>query len=239
MEGMQLNTDFSQIEPNKAGGLSFPVSDNRGHLVMIVDSGPRENSKKTGMLLVLQCQIQEGQHQGTVCEYTINYTHQNQQTQDIGQREVSAIAHCVGVLRVGNSRELHNKPFRVLVRQQKENPQYTEVYGVLDVNGNEPKKAGQGPVQSQPAQQFGGQQQQGGGFSPQGQQGGFQPGPGDQGQQQQGWSGQQGQQGQGWGGGQQQQQQQQQADPNQQQQGGQNNWQGGQQQGNGAPGWAR
>lgn len=181
MQGMQLNTDFTNIRPNLPGGASFPVTtDKLGHLVHIIESGPRENKAKTGMLAVLKLEVLDGPAKGMVGEHTINVANPNQQAVEIGYAELSAIAHCVGVLRVGNTVELHRKPFRILVRQQKENQQYTEIYGILDANGNEPGKAGQGPLQAgNPGGGFGGGAPQGG-FGPgQGQPaGGFGPGPG-------------------------------------------------------------
>lgn len=177
MQGMQLNTDFTNIKPNLPGGASFPVTtDKLGHLVQIIESGPRENKAKTGMLAVLKLEIIDGPHRGLVGEHTINVANPNQQAVEIGYAELSAIAHCVGVLRVGNTVELHRKPFRILVRQQKENTQYTEIYGILDANGNEPGKAGQGPLQAGQPGGFGGGQ--GGGFAGGAPAGGFGPGGG-------------------------------------------------------------
>lgn len=255
MNGIQFNTDFSQIAPNAPAGQQFPATtDKLGWLVHIVESGPRETKKRDGMMAALKLEILDGPHKNFVGEYLINIANPNPQAASIGMAEMSAIAHVTGTLRVGNSQELHRKPFRILVRQQKDNPQYTEIYGVLDANGNEAGKAGQGPLQPGGGafgQQGGGQQ----GFQPGGQQGqpggGFQPGPGQQGGQPDNNGGQQwqpnqgGQQGQpGWGGGNGGGGQ---PDPNQGGQGGQPGWGGGQsaggqqggQPGNGGqPGWA-
>lgn len=187
MQGMQLNTDFTNVQPNLPGGGSFPVTtDKLGHLVHIVESGPRENRNKNGMMLHLKLEGLDGVVKGQSADHFINVANPNQEAVRIGYSEISAIAHVVGVLRVGNSADLHRKPFRVLVRKQKDNETYTEIYGVLDVNGNEPGKAGQGPLNAgqnnwgaNPNPNGGGGQQGGqqGGFQP-GQQGGFQPGPG-------------------------------------------------------------
>lgn len=213
MQGMQLNTDFTNIKPNLPGGASFPVTtDKLGHLVHIIESGPRENKAKTGMLAVLKLEVLDGPAKGMVGEHTINVANPNQQAVEIGYAELSAIAHCVGVLRVGNTVELHRKPFRILVRQQKENAQYTEIYGVLDANGNEPGKAGQGPLTPGGGQGGFGGGPQGGGFGGQGGGQGFGPGAGQP----------QGGQGGQWNGG----GQGQQPNPGQ-----------GQGQGGGAPGW--
>lgn len=236
MQGMQLNTDFTNIKPNLPGGQSFPVTtDKLGHLVHIIESGPRENKAKTGMLAVLRLEVLDGPAKGMIGEHTINVANPNQQAVEIGYAELSSIAHCVGVLRVGNTVELHRKPFRILVRQQKDNPQYTEIYGILDANGNEPGKAGQGPLQAgQPGGGFGGQPNGGqGGFGGGAPAGGFGPGGGapQGGQQQQPQGGNGGAPGWGAGGPQ--------GGGGQPQGGGQPGWTGGgAPAGGGQPGWA-
>lgn len=172
--GFQLNTDFSNIQPNAGGGGRFPPSDpKRGWLCRITASEAKENKAKNGWIGVLTLRGMEPGVQDQEHLMNINLANPNQQAVDIGQGELSAIAHCIGILRVGNSAELHEKPFRVLVRKQEGSEVYTEVYGIRDVNGNEPGKAGQGPIvaTTPPA----------GGFTPGAgapAQGGFGPGPG-------------------------------------------------------------
>lgn len=173
MNGMQLNTDYSQVQPFTGGGSQLPVTtDKFGWLVVIKESGPKETKKKDGVMCAMKLEIIDGPHKGLIADHNVNVTNPSQEAMRIGQQEMSAIAHVTGVIRVGNSMELHNKPFRILVRKQAGDERYTEVYSYLDANGNEPGRAGTGPMQAQPAQ----------GFQPsQGQpQGGFQPGPGQQ-----------------------------------------------------------
>jgi len=170
MSGMQLNTDFSNIKPNEAGGQQFPPSDPKmGWLVKIIDSFPRETKNKDGTRAILMLEGLDQPIAGMTMEYGINVANPSQKSVEIGWAELSAVAHVLGILRVGNTMELHQKPFRVLVREQAENKAYREIYGVLDANGNPPGKAGQGPAAAQPA---------GGGFGGPAGGGGFGPGPG-------------------------------------------------------------
>lgn len=183
MSGFVLNTDFSGIKPNEARGGGFPASDPKmGWLVKIIDSGTKENSKKTGVLGWFKVEGLEGPVLGQVADYQVNLANPNQQAVDIGFAELSAIAHVTGTLRVGNSMELHGKPFRMLWRVQKDSAEgFTECYGVLDANGNPPGKAGQGPVNAQPAGGGFGGPAAGTGFAPSGAQAGQttqQPNPG-------------------------------------------------------------
>lgn len=155
--GFQVNTDFSGIEPN-AGGMSYlPVSDSKGWQVIITDSKDQENGKKTGRVAVLDILGQEGAAQGKTTQMFVNLTNPEQKAVEIGLGELSAIAHATGHIRVGNSQEWHNKPFRVVVVSDasEKYPTATRIQRVLDINGNFPKPGGQQAMQ--PAGSFGGQ----------------------------------------------------------------------------------
>jgi hypothetical protein len=152
MSGITFNTDFSSIKPNMPGGAAFPISNPRmGWLCKIVDSTTKENKNKDGVLAVFTLEGMEGEVMGVQHTLNINIANPSQQAVDIGKAEISAIAHCIGHLRVGSSLELHGKPFRVLVRQQKNDERYVEIFGFQDVNGNDPAKAGSGPMKAEPA----------------------------------------------------------------------------------------
>jgi len=156
--GFQFNTDFSTIEPNEGAGSFFPVSDSNGWLCKMVHSEGKENSKKTGQVLLVKLVGLEGPVTGKTHEYSINLTNENQDAARIGIAECSAIAHVTGHIRVGNSAEWHEKPFRVVVgleldRQTKEPTGRNVIKKYLDVNGNGPKDAGKGAMGGGVAQQ--------------------------------------------------------------------------------------
>lgn len=171
--GMQLNMDYSNVEPNSGGGQWLPISDSKGWLVVISDSKGQENSAKTGTVLVLDIVGQEGAAQGKTTQHFINITNPVQKAAEIGQGECSAIAHATGHVRVGNSSEWHGKPFRVVVTPDpsEKYPNATRITAIRDVHGNVPKLPGQGAMQ-QGGQQAGNFGQQGnfGGNAAQGQQ---------------------------------------------------------------------
>lgn len=165
--GFQFNTDFSTIEPNEGGGSSFPVSDTKGWLCEMIASEGKENSKKDGQILAIQLRGLEGPVNGKLHDFTVNIANPNQQAVQIGMGELSAIAHVTGHIRVGNSAEWHNKPFRVVVVQEidkatKEPTGRTRITKFLDANGNGPKDAGKGAMVS--GGNFGGNAAQQGGF---------------------------------------------------------------------------
>jgi len=195
--GFVVNMDFTTIEPNQGGASYLPVSDSRGWLVQIIDSGQQENSKKDGMVAKFVIQGMEGAAQGRTCEHYVNLANPNQKAVEIGMGELSAIGHAIGHVRLGNSTEWHNRPLRAVVvaDPSEQYPNRTRIQKFLDANGNAPGKGPQtaggtqqagnfagNPAQGQPAsggaqQGFGnGQPAQGGNFGGGAAQGGgFQP----------------------------------------------------------------
>lgn len=155
--GYVFNTDFSTIEPNEGVGSFFPVSDSNGWLCRMVHSEGKENSAKTGGILAVKLVGMEGPVNGKTHEYTINIANPSQEAARIGLAECSAIAHVTGHIRVGNSAEWHEKPFRVVIvpelNKEKEPTGRNKIAKYLDVNGNGPKDAGKGPMGGGVAQQ--------------------------------------------------------------------------------------
>lgn len=161
---MQLIQAFNaqQYDPTQGVG-SLPIG---RHPVIIESSEVKANKANDGGYLQLNLRIIDGPQQGTQGAYRLNLYHSNQQTVEIAHRQLSAICHVINVFQVQDSSQLHNIPFVIEVGPQKNDPQYTEVKKVFDMNGNEPGKAGAGAAAAQPQQPQGGFGQQ-----PQGQQG--------------------------------------------------------------------
>lgn len=146
-----------QFDPTQGVG-GLPIG---RHPVVIESSEVKANKANDGGYLQLDLKIIDGPQQGTTGAYRLNLYHSNQQTVEIAHRQFSAVCHVVGVFNVQDSGQLHGIPFVIEVGPQKNDPQYTEVKKVFDMNGNEPGKAGQGqqgaqPQGQQPAQGQGG-----------------------------------------------------------------------------------
>lgn len=111
--------------------------------VRITDSEAKPVSAGDGGMLVLQLEILDpGPFQGRKVPYFLNLFNKNQQTCEIAFRQLSAICWVTGVFNVQDSRQLHNIPFIATIGPQKENPQYSNVFGVKDISGNLPGKTG-------------------------------------------------------------------------------------------------
>ncbi len=148
---MQLIQAFNaqQYDPTQGVG-SLPIGK---HPVIIESSEVKANKANDGGYLQLNLRIIDGPQQGTTGAYRLNLYHSNQQTVEIAHRQFSAICHVIGVFQVTDSSQLHNLPFLIEVGPQKNDPRYTEVKKVFDMNGNEPGKAGAGAPAAQPQQQ--------------------------------------------------------------------------------------
>lgn len=139
--------DPNQHNPQGPPQGNLPVSDKHGHIVTIVDSEMKETADRTGTMLVLTLEIQQGEHQGQTGPYRLNIGNTSQDAVRIALSQLSAICHVIGYLQpLQDISVLYNKPFRVVVQQQNSEEGrtkgYTEVKGVLDINGNKPGKSG-------------------------------------------------------------------------------------------------
>lgn len=131
--------DARQVDPSSFAPPP-PMGD---YHVVITDSEPVETKDKTGGRLVFQLQILDpGAQLNRKIQYGLNLFNASQQACDIARRELSAICHVTKQFNVSDTRQLHNIPFIAILGPQLENPQYTKVFGVKDIDGNAPGKAG-------------------------------------------------------------------------------------------------
>ena len=83
---------------------------------IITESETKATKDGQGQYLQLKLQIQGGEFSGRVLFDRLNLWNNNQQAQEIAQRALSAICHAVGILQVGDSQELHNRPLIATVK---------------------------------------------------------------------------------------------------------------------------
>lgn len=83
---------------------------------IITESETKATKDGQGQYLQLKLQIQGGEFAGRVLFDRLNLWNNNQQSQEIAQRALSAICHAVGILQVGDSQELHNRPLIATVK---------------------------------------------------------------------------------------------------------------------------
>ena len=138
--------DANQYDPTQSAG-GMPIGK---HIVQIVGSEIMATKTDEGSgMLVLTLEIIDGPQKGIKGPYRLNLYNANETAKRIAHQQLSAVCHVTGVYNVTNTQQLHGIPFMVDVQPQKNDPQYTDVKKVFDVNGNEPLKGGQ---PAQPAQ---------------------------------------------------------------------------------------
>ena len=133
------------IVPKFGGGGGLPVGK---HPVIIYNSKLEATNSGTGGKMVLQLEVIDGPAKGAKGDENLTLQHSNPTVVRISSEQLTAICHVVG--KPGgfqDTAELHNIPFVVEVAPQKDKPEYTEVIGVFDMNGNEPGQQGAGGVE--------------------------------------------------------------------------------------------
>ena len=131
--------DATGIEPTT----DFEVIPAGRYTAEITNSEMRPNSKQTGEYLWLEFTVLDGPFSGRKLWAQLNLDNPSQQAVEIAQRELSAICHAVGKLRVGDSIELHNIPMEISIKIKNDaeyGPQNV-LRGFKEIDG-----AGQGSV---------------------------------------------------------------------------------------------
>jgi hypothetical protein len=112
----QLNFDASQVAPD-AGFEPVPAG---WYKVLIDESEMKPTKAGDGAYLHCRFNILEGQYAGRKLFARLNLRNANPTAQEIGFKQLSAIAHAVGVLQVADSTQLHNIPLQVRVKIRKD-----------------------------------------------------------------------------------------------------------------------
>lgn len=112
-----LNFDAAAVEPQPTQ--SFEALPTGRYEAMIVDSEMKTTKAGTGQYLQLTFDILGPKHIGRKVWARLNLSNPNKTAEEIAQRELSAICHCLGLERVEESEELHDIPLLIDVGQEK------------------------------------------------------------------------------------------------------------------------
>ena len=113
----QFNFDASQVAPQMA----YEPLPNGWYTAMITASEMKPTNDGQGQYLKLEFTVCEGAHQNRKVYTNLNLVNHNPMAVEIAYRQLSAICHSVGHLRIQNdTNEIHGKPMaiRVKVEQQ-------------------------------------------------------------------------------------------------------------------------
>ena len=129
-----LNFDATTVQPDTG----FELLPAGWYNAMIDESAINPTKDGVGAYLQLRFSVIDGQYQGRKVFARLNIRNANQTAQDIAYKQLSAIAHSVGVLQVQDSSQLHGIPLKIRVRIRKDpSGQYedqNEINGYKNIN---------------------------------------------------------------------------------------------------------
>jgi len=143
---MQLNFDATNVLP--ADDFSpLPAGD---YLAIAIDSEIKQTKSGTGAYLSITFQVADGQYINRLIWGTITLSNANPKAVEIGQRQLSALCHAVGVLRLTDSAQLHNIPVKLRLSIEDKSDGYKPRN---NIEAYKPANANPAPQPFQPAQQ--------------------------------------------------------------------------------------
>lgn len=117
----QLNFDASQVAPDT--GVSDPVPAG-WYNVMVDESEVKPTRDGMGARLAVRFAIMDGQYAKRKLFTGFNIRNANPVAQEIAFKQLSALAHAVGVLQVADSSQLHGIPLKVRVKVKAASGEY-------------------------------------------------------------------------------------------------------------------
>jgi hypothetical protein len=109
----QLNFNAASVVPDT--GVQDPIPPGWYNVAM-VESEMKPTSSGDGYRLAITFAVIDGQFTGRKLFEGLNLKNPNAMAQEIAYKQLSAIAHAVGVMQVDDSSQLHNIPLKVKVK---------------------------------------------------------------------------------------------------------------------------
>lgn len=106
---MQFNFNASNV-PVLENNETLPAG---WYNVKIVESKGEQTKDQTGYYLAVTFEILDGTYAGRKVFTNINLQNKNPVAQEIGYKTMSSICHCVGVIQVSDTQQLHGIPLAV------------------------------------------------------------------------------------------------------------------------------
>lgn len=111
----QLDFDAGGVDPAKP----FEVLPKGQYAVIITDTALKETKAGEGQYLEVEYTVVEGEYENRRLWSRHNIANPNAKAEQIARQELSAICHAVGVLKVSDSAELHDRPLTIEVGMEK------------------------------------------------------------------------------------------------------------------------
>ena len=130
----QLNFDATQVAPD----LGFETVPAGWYNAMIDESEMKPTKDGSGAYLQTRFNIIDGQYANRKIYMRLNLRNTNPVAQEIAYKQLSAIAHAVGVLHIQDSSQLHGLPMKIKVKLRKDpSGQYedsNEISAIKNIN---------------------------------------------------------------------------------------------------------
>lgn len=114
----ELNFNAAEVPPQQ----EFDLLPAGKYVGQVIDSEIVPTKAGTGQMLKLTFEIIEGDHANRRLWARLNIANENAQAQQIGLAQLSALCHAVGVVKLTDSLELHEKPVVLTVKVRKAKP---------------------------------------------------------------------------------------------------------------------
>ena len=120
------------VDPTLTIGGGLPLGEN---VVVVSESSIKDTKAGDGNKFAEFILKTKNGEQGIM---RLNLYNSKPDVREIAERELSRLCHAVGLMDVGDTSELHNIPFMVIVGKQKNSEVYTEVKKILRQDGSDP-----------------------------------------------------------------------------------------------------
>jgi hypothetical protein len=131
----RMNFDASAVElPDDEYTSKYDIPVPEGsYLAEIVDQDEKENKKKSGRYVHVKWEIAEGEHLGRWVPEWINYIHESEVTQRIGQQQLKKLCNALGIDKVSDTDELQGKRAIITVGTDKNDDSRNVVFSYAPV----------------------------------------------------------------------------------------------------------
>lgn len=110
---LTLSFNATEVQPASSDFEPIPV----GWYQFVIEKSELKPTKAgTGSMVSIMAKVQGPTHANRVVFGNINYQNPNPQAQEIGQRQLSALCHAIGVLNLSNVAQLCGIPFEARVK---------------------------------------------------------------------------------------------------------------------------
>jgi hypothetical protein len=137
----ELNFNAAQVQPE----FGYEIIPAGWYNAMIDESEMKPTKDGSGAYLQVRFSIIDGQYANRKVFMRLNLRNSNPVAQEIAFKQLSAIAHAIGVLQVQDSAQLHGIPMKIKVRLKKDSKgEYEDTNEITSVkNINEQVEGGQ------------------------------------------------------------------------------------------------